>query len=231
MQAHRFEVQLVARAPLSSRVHRLRFTALSPFEWAAGQHLVVIRGQGQELFLPYSIASASDPQKPGQFELAVAVGARADVLDQLAIGERLEVLGPSGEFTWQSAPSPAALLVGVGTGIAPLRALLEEELARAATTRLWLIAGHRAPEDVLFAEDFARLARAHARFRFVPTLTDGGGDWPGHHGRVQARLVEAVHALGPLDAYVCGRVDMVNEVVDALLAQGIPAPRMRSEGY
>lgn len=231
MSAHRFEVELVARAPLSSRVHRLRFNALSPFEWAAGQHLVVVLGQGQELCVPYSIASASDPQKPGQFELAVAVGAGADVLDQLAIGERLEVLGPSGDFVWQPAPSPAALLVGVGTGIAPLRALIEEELARASRIRLWLIAGHRAPEDVLFAEDFARLASGHERFRFVPTLTSGGVDWLGHHGRVQARLIEAVQALGQVDAYVCGRVDMVAEVVDALLAQGITAPRIRSEGY
>lgn len=231
MTAHRFEVELVARAPLSSRVHRLRFAALSPFVWAAGQHLVVVHGQGQELFLPYSIASASDPQKPGQFELAVAVGAGADVLDALALGERLTVLGPSGDFTWQSAPSPAALLVGVGTGIAPLRALIEEELGRASLTRLWLIAGHRAPEDVLFAEDLARLASEHRRFRFVPTLSNGGSDWSGHHGRVQASLLEAVRTLGPLDAYVCGRVDMVAEVVDLLLAQGIAAPRIRSEGY
>jgi NAD(P)H-flavin reductase len=231
MTARRFEVELVARAPLSSRVHRLRFRALSPFAWAAGQHLVVVSGQGQELFLPYSIASASDPQKPGQFELAVAVGAGADVLDELAIGERLQVLGPAGDFTWQSAPNPGALLVGVGTGIAPLRALIEEELARASTIQLWLVAGHRAPEDVLFAEDFARLASEHARFRFVPTLTNGGSDWPGHHGRVQARLADAVRTLGSLDAYVCGRVDMVNEVVGALLARGIAAPRIRSESY
>ena len=231
MTADRFEVELVARAPLSSRVARLRFTALSPFDWAAGQHRVVVRGQGQELFLPYSIASASDPLKPGQFEIAVAVGAGADVLDRLAIGERLSVIGPSGGFTWQSAPSPAALLVGVGTGIAPLRALIEEELARPSTTPLWLVAGHRAPEDVLFAADFAHLASKHDRFRFLPTLTNGGSDWLGHHGRVQARLSEAVQTLRSLDAYVCGRVDMVTEVVDALLAQGIPAPRIRSEGY
>ncbi len=231
MAAHRFEVELVARAPLSSRVHRLRFAARSPFRWAAGQHLVIVRGQGQELFLPYSIASASDPQKPGEFELAVAVHAGADVLDRLTVGERLEVDGPSGDFTWQATPNPAALLVGIGTGIAPLRALVEAELTRTSPMKLWLVAGHRAPDDVLFAADFARLARAHARFRFVPTLTNGGRDWRGHHGRVQARLIEAVQALQPLDAYVCGRVDMVSEVVTTLLERGVAASRIRSEGY
>ncbi|HEX3853728.1 MAG TPA: FAD-binding oxidoreductase, partial [Polyangiaceae bacterium] len=204
MSAERCTVQLVARTPLSGRVDRLRFAARGPFRWAAGQHLVVVKGKGQELFLPYSIASAYDPQRPGEFELAVAVSAGADVIDQLSIGEELEVEGPAGAFVWQTAPSPAALLIGVGTGIAPLRALLEEELGRASQTQLTLIAGHRAPEDVLFADDFARLEKQHARFRFVPTLTGASAAWPGERGRVQARLRAAVQSLAPLDAYVCG---------------------------
>jgi NAD(P)H-flavin reductase len=231
MSAERFTVQLIARAPLSGRVHRLRFAARGPFRWAAGQHLVVLKGQGQELFLPYSIASAYDPQRPGEFELAVAVGAGADVIDELSVGEQLEVEGPGGTFIWQNAASPAALLIGAGTGIAPLRALLEEELGRASDTQLMLIAGHRAPEDVLFADDFARLAKQHARFRFVPTLTGAGTAWSGERGRVQARLRAAVQSLAPLDAYVCGRLAMVSEVVAALEQEGVPAARIRSEGF
>jgi NAD(P)H-flavin reductase len=231
MSAERFTVELMARAPLSGRVHRLRFAAGAAFRWAAGQHVVVVKGKGQELFLPYSIASAYDPQRPGEFELAVAVDAGADVIDQLSIGEQLEVEGPAGAFVWQTAPSPAALLVGAGTGIAPLRALVEEELARDSRTQLILIAGHRAPEDVLFADDFARLAGQHARFRFVPTLTGAAAAWSGERGRVQARLRAAVQSLGVLDAYVCGRLAMVGEVVAVLEREGVPAARIRSEGF
>ena len=61
--ANRFVVELIARSPLSSRVDRLRFDSRGAFDWMAGQHLVVVRGQGQALFLPYSIASANDPEK------------------------------------------------------------------------------------------------------------------------------------------------------------------------
>jgi NAD(P)H-flavin reductase len=231
MSARRFVVELVARSPLSSRVHRLRFAARAPFEWAAGQHLVVVRGQGQALFLPYSIASASDPGKAGEFELAVAIHAGADVMDTLPLGAELEVEGPAGSLTWQAAPSPAALLVGAGTGIAPLRALIEEELARASETRLLLLAGHREPADVLFADDFARFAVEHPRFHFIPTLTGGDSAWVGRRGRVQAQLLEAVSSLAPLDAYVCGRVEMVSEVVRMLVAHGVPESRIRSEGF
>jgi len=231
MSAERFNAELIARTALSGRVHRLRFAARGPFRWAAGQHLVVVRSKGQELFLPYSIASAYDPQRPGEFDLAAAVNAGADAIDHLSIGEELTVEGPSGAFVWQTEPRPAALLVGVGTGVAPLRALLEEELARASRTRLMLIAGHRAPEDVLFADDFARLEQQHPRFRFLPTLTGASAAWSGERGRVQAWLRAAVQALGAPDAYVCGRLAMVREVVAALEQDGVPAARIRSEGF
>jgi NAD(P)H-flavin reductase len=226
-----FKIELVLRESLSARVHRLRFATRAPFRWAAGQYFVVVRAGGQDLFLPYSFASAYDPARPGQFEIAAAFHAGADVIDALEIGAEVEVEGPAGEFTWQPNPSPAALLVGVGSGIAPLRALIQEELARPTQTRLLLVAGHRAPEDVLFQTDFDRLAEAEARFRFVPTLTGDAAHWLGRRGRVQTLLSDAVRALAPLDAYVCGRLDMVHEVVSALRALGVPEARIRSEGY
>jgi len=231
MSVRRFVVELVARSPLSSRVDRLRFASKGAFDWLAGQHLVVVRAQGQAVFLPYSIASANDPKKPGEFELAVSLRDGADVLDTLPLGAELEMEGPAGSFTWQAAPSPAALLVGMGTGVAPLRALLEEELARASETRLVLLAGHRAPEDVLFADDFAQLAAQHSRFHFIPTLTGADSSWLGQRGRVQAQLLEAVNSLAPLDAYVCGRLEMVSEVVRLLGAHGVLDSRIRSEGF
>lgn len=231
MAAPRVEIELLARAPLSSRVHRLRFAALTPFRWQAGQHLVVVRSQGQALFLPYSLASAYDPEKPGEFELAASFHSGADAMDTLPLGGKLEIEGPAGDFIWQPEPSPAALLVGVGTGIAPLRALVQAELARNSRARLLLLAGHRAPEDVLFEAEFARLAGTHPRFHFIPTLTGAGSEWLGQRGRVQAQLVEAVNSLGTFDAYVCGRVDMVREVVSTLESHGVAAARIRSEGF
>jgi NAD(P)H-flavin reductase len=193
--------------------------------------LVVLRAGPEELALPYSIASAYDPLHPGQFEIAAAYGVGADAIDRLAVGAELEVEGPVGAFTWQPNPSPAALLVGVGTGIAPLRALVQEELTRETEARVVLLAGHRAAEDVLFHDDFTRLAAKAERFQFLPTLSAGAADWAGRRGRVQAQLAEAVHALGPLDAYVCGRLDMVHEVTAALRDLGVAPARIRGEGY
>ena len=231
MAAAAFKIELILREPLSARVHKLLFASRAPFGWAAGQYLVVLPGEDQGLPVPYSIASAYDAKRPGEFEIAAAFRAGADVIDELEVGDQLEAQGPLGSFTWQPSPSPAALLVGVGTGIAPLRALIQEELMRRTETRLVLLAGHRAPEDVLFHSEFARLAESEPRFQFVPTLTGGSAHWLGRRGRVQTQLEEAVRLLGSLDAYVCGRLDMVDEVVSALRLLGVPEPRIRSEGY
>jgi NAD(P)H-flavin reductase len=231
VSAPAFAIELLAREALSARVHLLRFRARVPFRWQAGQYLAVVRGGGRTLFLPYSIASAFDPKHAGEFEIVAAFQAGAEVVDELPLGAELEVEGPAGELTWQENSSPAALLVGVGTGIAPLRALIQEELRRPTQTRLLLLAGHRAPEDVLFQDYFAELSAAQPRFQFLPTLTADAAHWLGRRGRVQAQLADAVRSLGPLDAYVCGRLEMVSEVVSALAALGVPEPRIRSEGY
>ena len=231
MSPARFRIELSLRQPLSARVHRLRFVARPPFRWAAGQYLVVLGAGGPTLDLPYSIASACDPAHPGEFEIVAAVHAGADAIDALELGAELEAEGPAGAFTWQAQPSPAALLVGVGTGIAPLRAMIQEQLAQGTETRLLLLAGHRAPEDVLFHDELAEVAQAQPRFQFVPTLSGDSAAWPGQRGRVQTQLAHAVHSLGPLDAYVCGRLDMVTDVVRALQALGVPEARIRGEGY
>jgi NAD(P)H-flavin reductase len=225
-----FKIELVLREPLSARVHKLRFATHPPFRWAAGQYLVVLPRDERGLPIPYSIASAYDAKLPGEFEIAAAFRG-ADFIDELVLGDELEAQGPMGSFTWQSSPRPAALLVGVGTGIAPLRALIQEELMRRTETRLVLLAGHRAPEDVLFHSEFVRLAESEPRFQFIPTLTGGAAHWLGRRGRVQTQLEEAVRSLGSLDDYVCGRLDMVDEVVSALRSLGVAEPRIRSEGY
>ena len=137
MTGFRIAIELLSRTPQSARVHCLRFKARVPFRWAAGQYLIVVRASGRDVSFPYSIASAFDAERPLEFELAVAFRAGADAIDELRVGEELEIEGPFGDFTWHTAPGTAALLVGTGTGIAPLRALLQEALARETTGPVW----------------------------------------------------------------------------------------------
>jgi NAD(P)H-flavin reductase len=234
VSAHaRFLVELVARAALSPRVNLLRFRVRdhAPFNWAAGQYLELIGTDPRRTRLPYSIASARDGAHPDEFEVAPARDSSAVELEHLALGATLHAEGPSGHFVWQPSPSPVALLVGAGTGVAPLRALIQAELARPSSTELVLLAGHRGESEVLWKDEFEALARRIERFRFEPTLSAPAPSWPGRSGRVQEHLPELVHELGVLDLYVCGRIEMVDDVRRVLAELGVDVARVRYEGH
>lgn len=228
----RFRVELVSRSDLSPRVQALRFRARQPLAWVAGQYVTLFAPDGGERF-PYSIASIMDAKAPGEFELAVARGSSADVIEELAVGAELDAEGPQGELIWQPEVTESALLIGAGTGVAPLRALVHEELARDGSRRLVLLSGQRTESDVLWAEELGDLGRSHRRFSFEPTLSQPGRDWSGRRGRVQDHLAELVAAAGgAVFAYVCGQSAMVADV-SALLRDryGIAADRIRGEGH
>lgn len=191
---------------------------------ADGQPLTFIPGQWINLQLdcggtpdkrPYSIASAPVPEHPEQFEIAVTRvddGRVSLSLHAQRAGDELELDGPYGFFTREDHLQEDALLVGTGTGVGPLRAMIQAELARSDGPRLTLLFGCRTQSDLLYRAEFERLARSHERFRFEPTLSRPDPEWTGRSGYVQTQLSELVQASGRPHVYVCGLSNMVNDV-------------------
>lgn len=162
----------------------------------------------------YSLATAPDPAQPSTFEIAVTrvdAGQASIVLHELQVGARVQGDGPHGFFTREATRDQPALLVGTGTGVAPLRAMLEDEL-RHDGPALTLLFGCRTEGDILYREDFERWAAEHPRFRFEVTLSQGADGWAGRRGYVQAHLPELVEAMMRPHVYVCGLQKMIREV-------------------
>lgn len=209
-----------------------------------GQALTYLPGQWINLHVDcsglldkrsYSIASAPHPDHPERFEVAITLVEKGQVspfLHALSMGAQLEVDGPFGFFTRQGLEPLPALLVGTGTGIAPLRAMIQAELQREQGPQLTLLFGCRTREDILYGEEFERLAQAHPRFTFEPTLSRAGDDWTGRRGYVQAQLPELVARAGRPHVYVCGLSDMVNDVRNELKqALGYDRKHIHTERY
>jgi NAD(P)H-flavin reductase len=232
----RFRVELIARSDLSSRVQVFRFRAHGQFAWAAGQYvdlLLPTNGNGTTK-APYSIASIADDRFPNEFELAVARGGSNPGLDEIATGTEFDADGPRGEFVWHAAQHDcAALLVGVGTGVAPLRALIHEQIQRGGANELVLLAGSRSESDMLWGRELSALAKEHPRFRFEPTLSMPTNEWRGRRGRVQEHVSELLAPFGSeVLVYVCGQSAMVADVVASLRARhGLDSSRIKGEGY
>lgn len=229
------EVVLLGSRALSPSVLGLRLGPAHPSaatpSWRAGQYFELFTGATPTRRVPYSIASHLQTERPGEFELAVSLAGARELLREIDAGARLFVSAAQGRFVWQNI-SRATLLVGIGTGLAPLRAMQQAALAQDTEHRMTLLFGARTEADLLWGEEFARIARARPNFVFEPTLSLPSASWSGRRGRVQEHLTSLAQPLLPdLAVYLCGTPAMVDDCTARLLALGVPQTRIFSEAY
>lgn len=227
-------VTVLSQRALSSNVllSRLRCERLG-LDWLPGQHVELALPADPRISHYYSIASAPDPAHPGEFELAISRSASPELLAELETGRTLVISRPRGAFVWKAEPGPT-LLVGIGTGIAPLRAILQAALA-GRDERVSLFFGARTEGDLLFGDELEALARREPRFRFAPTLSQPSATWPGLRGRVQDHLQRHLSTAEPdrdkLRAFVCGNTPMVTDTVTLLVRLSVPSARISAESH
>lgn len=194
----------------------------SPVGHAAGQYLdlIVPTARGLPFKRSYSIASAPDPARPERFEVAVTRvegGPTSEALHALEPGGAVEIEGPFGAFVRRSAErAHAALYVATGTGLAPLRAMLAEDVGAPEGPPLVLLFGCRRPHDLLWADELHEWRRTCPRFVLHVTLSRAPAEWTGLVGYVQRHARGIASAIPGAHAYVCGLSAMVDDVVRLL---------------
>ena len=213
MQRRRLRLQN-ARA-LSATVRELTLTAVdgAPLPFRSGQFWnFYVPGAADELKRSYSLSAAP---APGQDRLQIAVTRVADGeasrwLHAMAVGGEVEADGPHGLFQAPADDVPL-LFVAAGTGLSPLRAMLQERLPRAPGAPLGLLFGCRTPDDLLWRDELEGWVRDHGRFQLEVTLSRAPPGWPGRQGYVQAHVRALVEGWpGPRpQVCICGRSGLV----------------------
>src|SRR3569832_79868 len=145
----------------------------------AGQHVDVrlTAEDGYQTERSYSIASPpEDPQLSLTIERLDNGEVSSYLVDELREGDALELRGPiGGHFVWSVADGGPLMLVGGGSGIVPLMAMLRhrahapENVRRTISTRL--LYSSRSWQEVIYREELARLAEADDSLRVVHTIT------------------------------------------------------------
>jgi NAD(P)H-flavin reductase len=180
----------------------------------------------------YSPANA--PRPDGTVELHVsAVGSVSRALvERVRPGGQL-CLGPPRDTGLALVPDPTAdlLLVAGGTGLAPLRALVEQVAAERADTddrRVTLVVGSRAFADLYDAISLDKLQTAHGWLHIVPAFSRDPYAEPAERG--DALTVALRHHRPGQHVYVCGPPAMTAAARSRLLAAGVPADRIHLPG-
>jgi ferredoxin-NADP reductase len=216
------------------------FAPEKPFRHRPGQHVDVrlVAPDGYTAMRSYSIASA--PGLDGVFELAIdhlPEGEVSAFFHEIAeAGDEIEIRGPlGGHFVWQPEDGGPVLLIGGGSGLAPLMAMIRHWHAKASQVPVLLLLSSRTQAEALFLDELLALETASPQFHMRLALTrEHAGRAQDFSRRVDAQmLVDVLPLLGeaPRSVFICGSNSFVNAAADAVVASGVPAAVVWTERY
>jgi ferredoxin-NADP reductase len=233
---------VTAIATQTDRVHSFTLALPAWRPHRAGQHYDVrlTAPDGYQAQRSYSIASAAD--RSGEVELGIERIPDGEVSpyfhDVLVEGDLVEVRGPiGGYFVWEPGMGGPLLLVGGGSGVVPLMAMLRARHAAGDATAAALLYSSRTIGDIIYRVELERLAGEPGGPIVVHTLTrEQPPGWDGLARRIDEPMLGAVLArlggigAGP-QAYICGPTLLVENAASGLTNLGIPPARVRTERF
>jgi sulfhydrogenase subunit gamma (sulfur reductase) len=189
-----------------------------------GQYVQISAGDNKPGF--FAIASAPGEK---QIDLLVKRGSpSADAITHKKRGDSLSISLPAGKgYPLNPARGGDVFLIGVGSGIAPLRALMLTILKeRSAYKRVVLIYGARTSCAFPFSKEMESWAASDVEVERVCSQP-AADSWNGRVGRVQDVLLSRKTPVDPASTvFVCGMKSMVEDVKSAFAGLGVPADRI-----
>jgi ferredoxin-NADP reductase len=234
------EAKIVEIVPRTPRIKSFLFAPSRPFAFRAGQHVDVrlTAPDGYSTERSYSIASA--PEAGQNFELAIDRLDDGEVSpffhDVAAVGDVIELRGPiGGYFVWSVEDGGPLLLLGGGSGLVPLMAMIRHRAARADATPTLLVVSARRSEELLYRDELLALDTKRDGFSLAIALTrEPAFRAHDYSRRIDAKMVsECLTKLPapPRQVFVCGSNPFVEAAAGAALDAGLPAEIIRTERY
>jgi len=219
--------------------HELRRFDIATFRLATTEPLAYLPGQSVSVESPerpriwrfYSMANAPRDDLTMDFHVRmIDGGALSMVLTRgLAAGARLRVGPPVGALTYAPGSPRDVLLIAGSTGLAPLKAIVEQISGLAAPRQVHLFFGARTADGLYDLADLEKMADGYPWLTVVPAVSDD----PGFRGE-RGQLPEVVARHGSWrqhDAYVAGPTPMVEATVAQLTALGVPPSQIHTEDF
>ena len=224
--------EVVSNEPVTHDMRHLVLRLVEPREikFFPGQYVdITIPGRG--VTRSFSMANTSS-RDDGRLEFVIRVypdGRFSQFLGtELAVGDRLDLVGPFGVFTLREAHEADVIFLGGGAGMAPILSLLRSMSERGITRRATYYYGARRRRDLCFEAELHALEESLPGFRYVPALSEPEQDeeWDGEVGLITDVVKRREGGLAGVDAYVCGPPPMVEAAVPLLAGLGVAENRI-----
>jgi ferredoxin-NADP reductase len=234
--------QLGEVAETRTETARARSLTLAVPEWPGhrpGQHVDVrlTAPDGYQAERSYSIASPPEERR----KVTITVERLDDgevspyLVDEIQAGDHLELRGPiGGYFVWEAQMGGPLLLVGGGSGIVPLMAMIRHRRAVSSTVPTRLLYSSRSQEEVIYRDELDELTRRSGGLEVIYTLTRRQPPgWTGYGRRIDDALLRDVawpaqdHPL----ACICGPTQFVETAATGLVALTYDPTRVKTERF
>jgi CDP-4-dehydro-6-deoxyglucose reductase len=212
----------------------LRLPAVEELHYRAGQYLDVMLSEGRRR--SFSIASAPADGKLIELHVrrASAAGFTGQLFDNLRVGTLLRIEGPLGQFWFRGESPRPAVMVGGGTGYAPLRAMVRQLLASGDRRPLTLYWGVRTQGDLYEDRWLRELAASRPGFRYRPVLSERAAGVPSaalQSGLVHEAVLGDAPDLANRDVYASGPPAMIEAVRASFAAHGLPREQLFFDSF
>ncbi|WP_117211156.1 globin domain-containing protein [Allorhizocola rhizosphaerae] len=227
-----WHAEVVGHERRSRDIAVLTVKPLQQLNYRAGQYVSIEAPEHHpRVWRTYSMANA--PREDGTMEFHVrALGAgwlSGALVRRIRVGEIIRLAAPMGTMVLDRRSDRDIVLVAGGTGLAPLRALLEELTTFNRTRWVHLFFGARDREDLYDLEYLQRLAQAYPWISLVPVCSHDR-EWGGEEGTVAA----AVSRSGPWrahDFFLSGSPPMIRSTLRVLTQLQVPYTRIKYDAF
>ncbi|MDQ6972228.1 MAG: FAD-binding oxidoreductase [Mariprofundaceae bacterium] len=207
----RHSIEVIEKALLNESVVRIRLAKPADFSYKAGQFINLQR-PSDELTRSYSLASV-----PGDDFLELHIKRVPEgqmsgwVFDTLQVGDEVVFFGPAGDcFYVPGKPDQPLLLVGTGTGLAPLYGILRDVLAEAHSGPVNLFHASLAAPGLYLQQELADYAEQNAHFTYTPCVLHGDAPDGGKQGNITDIPAQMLGSLAGYRVFLCGDPPIVN---------------------
>lgn len=219
---------------LEMLTHDIRLVRLEP---RSGEVLEFRAGQYATLgFAGFEARDYSFAGRPGDLPLEFHVrdmgsGLSQHVVRHLKIGDPAALVGPLGTATLRHAPGRPILAVAGGSGLAPIKSIVEAALEAGQRAPVHLYFGARTARDLYLLEHFSRLARRHRNLRFVPVVLDPVDAEGRRQGLVDSAIAEDFQSLEGYHAYLAGPPALVEAAAALLRGRGMADMDIHADAF
>lgn len=153
--------------------------------------------------------------------------------EKIKEGDLVDVMGPSGVFTFSGSEAESVVLIGGGVGITPLMAAIRYLNDIAWPGEIFLVYGARSTEDFIFREELEYLQSRHHNLQVVATMSRAAGTaWMGPQGPITEELLtQAVPEITKRRVHLCGPPGMMEAMKKVLAELGVPNEQIKTEAF